>query len=43
MAVAIEVAALVETLVVDGFGLLSINPKQVDRFRNRFTVAGAKD
>src|ERR1700733_7083825 len=45
VAVAIEVAwgALVETLVDNGFSLFSINPKQVDRFRDRFTVAGAKD
>ena len=45
VAVAIEVAwgALVETLVENGFGVLSINPKQVDRFRDRFTVARAKD
>jgi transposase len=45
VAIAIEVAwgALVETLVENGFTLFSINPKQVDRFRDRFTVAGAKD
>ena len=45
IAVAIEVSwgALVETLVDYGFVVFSINPKQVDRFRDRFTVAGAKD
>ena len=45
VAIGIEVAwgALVETLVEGGFSLFSINPKQVDRFRDRFTVAGAKD
>ncbi|HEX4750112.1 MAG TPA: IS110 family transposase [Bryobacteraceae bacterium] len=45
VAVGIEVAwgALVETLVESGFAVFSINPKQVDRFRDRFTVAGAKD
>lgn len=45
VAIGIEVAwgALVETLVDNGFTLFSINPKQVDRFRDRFTVAGAKD
>jgi transposase len=45
VAIGIEVAwgALVETLVESGFSLFSINPKQVDRFRDRFTVAGAKD
>ena len=44
VAIGIEVAwgALVETLVESGFSLFSINPKQVDRFRDRFTVAGAK-
>lgn len=34
---------MVETLVESGFAVFSINPKQVDRFRDRFTVAGAKD
>jgi transposase len=45
VALGIEVAwgALVETLVEAGFAVFSINPKQVDRFRDRFTVAGAKD
>jgi hypothetical protein len=45
VAIGIEVAwgTLVETLVESGFSLFSINPKQVDRFRDRFTVAGAKD
>jgi transposase len=45
VAIGIEVAwgALVETLVEGGFAVFSINPKQVDRFRDRFTVAGAKD
>ncbi len=45
VAIAIEVSwgALVETLVEHGFAVFSINPKQVDRFRDRFTVAGAKD
>ena len=32
-----------EALVEAGFTVFSINPKQVDRFRDRFTVAGAKD
>ena len=26
-----------------GFNVYSINPKQLDRFRDRFTVSGAKD
>jgi transposase len=44
-AIAIEVSwgAMVDTLVENGFAVFSINPKQVDRFRDRFTVAGAKD
>ena len=33
----------VETLLERGFKVYSINPKQLDRFRDRFTVAGAKD
>jgi hypothetical protein len=43
--VAIEVphGPVVDTLIERGFSVHSINPKQVDRFRNRFTVAGAKD
>jgi hypothetical protein len=45
IAVAIEVphGAVVETLLERGFLVHAINPKQVDRFRDRFTVAGAKD
>lgn len=35
--------ALVELCVERGFAVYAINPKQVDRFRDRFTVAGAKD
>lgn len=34
---------VVETLLERGFSAYSINPKQLDRFRDRFTVAGAKD
>jgi len=34
---------LVELLVERGFAVYAINPKQLDRFRDRFTVAGAKD
>jgi len=43
--VAIEVSwgAVVDTLMENGFSVYSINPKQVDRFRDRYTVAGAKD
>jgi transposase len=44
-AVAIELprGALVESLVERGFSVFFINPKQLDRFRDRHTVAGAKD
>lgn len=44
-AVAIETprGAVVETLNERGFAVFSINPKQVDRFRDRYTTAGAKD
>jgi transposase len=45
LAVAIEVprGAIVETLVEQGFAVFSINPKQLDRFRDRYSPAGAKD
>ena len=43
--VAIETprGAVVETLVERGIRVFSINPKQLDRFRDRHTAAGAKD
>ena len=34
---------LVDTLLEQGFAVFALNPKQLDRFRDRFTVAGAKD
>jgi transposase len=45
VAVSIEVphGAVVETLLERGCQVFSINPKQLDRFRDRFTMAGAKD
>src|SRR5581483_11351897 len=45
IAVAIEMphGPVVEMLLEHGFMVLAINPKQLDRFRDRFTVAGAKD
>src|ERR1700736_2505872 len=45
IAVAIEVphGPVVEMLLDHGFLVFAINPKQLDRFRDRFTVAGAKD
>lgn len=45
MAVAIEVprGLLVETLLERGLTVFSLNPKQLDRFRDRYFPAGAKD
>ncbi len=45
MAVGIEIprGSVVETLVERGFPVYSINPKQLDRFRDRYSPAGAKD
>jgi len=34
---------LVDTLIEIGFSVFALNPKQLDRFRDRFTAAGAKD
>jgi transposase len=34
---------VVEALLERGFQVYAINPKQLDRFRDRFSVAGAKD
>jgi transposase len=45
IAVGIEVphGAVVETLLERGFAVHAINPRQLDRFRDRFSMAGAKD
>jgi transposase len=45
IAVAIEMphGPVVEMLLEHGFAVFAINPKQLDRFRDRFTAAGAKD
>lgn len=45
VAVAIEIprGALVELLLERGATVFAVNPKQLDRFRDRFSVAGAKD
>jgi transposase len=45
IAVAIEMphGPVVEMLLEHGFVVFAINPKQLDRFRDRFSVAGAKD
>ncbi len=43
--IAIEVphGPVVETLMERGFPVHAVNPKQLDRFRDRFSPAGAKD
>src|SRR5688500_9535677 len=45
VAVALETprGAIVDVLLARGFHVFAINPKQVDRFRDRYSVAGAKD
>ena len=45
VAVALEVprGAIVDTLLARGCHVFALNPKQLDRFRDRYTVAGAKD
>jgi transposase len=45
MAVAIEVprGPVVEAVLERGMAVYSVNPKQLDRFRDRHSVAGAKD
>ena len=45
VAVAIEVphGPVVDALIDRGFVVYAINPKQLDRLRDRFSVAGAKD
>jgi transposase len=45
VAVAIEVprGAVVDLFLERGAAVFAVNPKQLDRFRDRFSVAGAKD
>lgn len=45
VAVAIEVphGPVVDTLLDRGFVVYAINPKQLDRLRDRISIAGAKD
>ena len=45
VAVALETprGAVVDGLLARGFHVFALNPKQLDRFRDRYTVAGAKD
>ena len=45
IAVGLEVprGVLVDAALEQGFAVFALNPKQTDRFRDRFTMAGAKD
>ena len=43
MAIEIPHGPVVETMMERGFMVHSLNPKQLDRFRDRFSPAGAKD
>jgi transposase len=45
IAVGIEMTrgVLVETVLEQGFRVFAVNPKQLDRFRDRFSAGGAKD
>jgi transposase len=43
MAIEVPRGPVVEAFLEGGFAVFSINPKQLDRFRDRYTVAGAKD
>jgi len=45
MAMGIEVphGTVVDALLETGFAVFSLNPKQIDRFRDRYSPAGAKD
>jgi transposase len=45
IAVAAEIprGLVVEAVLDQGFAVYAVNPQQLDRFRDRFTVAGAKD
>lgn len=45
IAVGIETprGALVDTVLEQGFQVFAVNPKQLDRFRDRFSAGGAKD
>ena len=45
IAVGLEIprGAVVDTLLEEGCDVFAVNPKQLDRFRDRHTVAGAKD
>jgi predicted NBD/HSP70 family sugar kinase len=45
VAIAVEAprGVIMEALLERRYAVFSINPKQLDRFRDRFSVAGAKD
>jgi hypothetical protein len=43
MAIEVPRGPVVEAFLEGGIAVFSINPKQLDRFRDRYTVAGAKD
>jgi transposase len=45
IAISIETprGVLIDTLLEHCFAVFAVNPKQLDRFRDRFTAAGAKD
>ena len=43
VAIAVPHGPVVDVLLDRGFAVYSINPKQLDRLRDRFGVAGAKD
>jgi transposase len=34
---------LIDTLLEQGYSVFALNPKQLDRFRDRFSVGGAND
>lgn len=45
LAVGLEIprGVLVDAVIERGFAVFALNPKQLDRFRDRYTLAGAKD
>jgi transposase len=43
LAIEVPHGPVVETLIERGFAVYVLNPKQMDRFRDRYTMAGAKD
>src|SRR5579863_10094110 len=43
LAIEVPHGPVVESLIERGFLVHAINPKQMDRFRDRFSMAGAKD